>query len=1133
MKTLFLAIILICSPLLGLSAPNQNPTYDLSQTSDQPLIDIGIPVSVIQNEIIDVVKNSSIIHSIDYFFMDPLTRKLMIEGQINYSLDELFNFFQIENTPRSTKDLVRHTFKLAIGFPTTDQLLQTNYLRLTIDQLQIDGVSYLNLFSVVTSFVQAILGNTDLVSYLSNSQVLLPVQNKNLVQELIQNNGIVFNETSRSVSVKLNLSRFSFFKSFSYINPKDLEQVKLWHFGPDLIGGREDYSTFRIIIGLHKPTKKWRDQYKEGDASDQLYLSSSRKKLYEHFGKSENFLNEMELFLEEQLLANELYPLSLEEGYKKELENFQRLLKSESIERLSTENHHFKADPQKEHESLQRETKEKIVLIVLDIKRRIAIKNKILAEADLLNEKMPFLTQKISQNLINGTMNYLRDIEVDGQLFIKDAVVVLAPHIPGMILKGKINADLNYILGKIDSNLLSTNFKPRLTDFRSGIPFQVVMETRMGNQGELALDVQSISFLSGEQTVRLDRHSRHQQFFLDFIKIYLSQTLSSLSFDIKGLDQNISVESLNLKKVQDLKQFLKKINQYSNVTGVVQTIQQDLASNPLISVGEEYLKKKSEILFSDVVYYDESDNSFKIKIDPRIVIENDTFDNFKVWDLAPVAYNVFNNTFLEISVGEGNRNKTYLNQINSFRNHTGQNVFSGLYHDHDQSNVDLLSTLSLSYLEQSINSIITKILNYSNGDYETKIKEEKEQEHYFVSSINFKLKNEKTFFLNVSGKRIRKSKNSWKWLNRREKWVVKEDNISFSAELNIEQQLLSDIKTKIATDKLPIYYNEQVISLIPKNIKINFGEETLIKRILSRSAGPLIEIFKSFLFKYINFFFQDYYQFDHLSKIGTGVDLKKLQGHEIESIVKVLTTKNEIILMLHPRFMGSAFELNLSGKEPKLENSLRFDPIHQEIHLAFSAATSLAKVDKAELAKIIVDSETVLLPFLDDSAQTLKKSDINKINSALLIDQLVLASDPEKLSHYNRFIKVLKNYDAVANLVFDENSADENSSKNKRLTRVGLEVIYFAAVAQNLFLKLDQLVNRIEKSGMRDDVILYNELLTARDRLLSRIATPLKSKYENEFRRRNLQILGQPMTNWTSPFVPDAAFAEKLYSTFK
>lgn len=1093
----------------NLGPPNRKPAQ--YKETDKSVALVRIPPKTINKELASLAKTSDIIKSISPLSMDPVTRIISLRMTIKYPLNSLYNY-EIKPKARVSEE---QEIEMAFSLP---ELVMSRYLSITFHKFKINGDDYLNAFSVVGSVVQTVLANSNLINYVFNQAGSSITDYRTMMAEIIEDNGILVNQTMRNIKFKLNLSYFDQLADLS-----DYKDLRVWAMEPTLFQDQDVF--FKLEAGFGKPSKKWKENYFTERNEDVSKILKIRNRLYQEYSDVTSVKTILMSYLESILGKESIRYSKLDKVYKNEVDRLKGSFESQAREVLTINNPTFEADPEEEYISFLSSQKEKIKNYVSDLDRRLTIDHHILAKGSSSNKK-PLLTKRIGLDVLNASMNFLRDYEYEGQKFVKEAYVSIAPQVPGLIARGKVHIDLNYFLGMFETGLLlDKSFVSKIPETKTGIPFELVLETKFEDNSVLGLDAKSITLFSGDKKLHFTRNSKNQDFMLDFLKIYLVQSMAGIEFEIGG-ESSLSTEQKEAKRIKELLEYLKALKvAYGSspdngiLKNILKVMNVDMDKNPHASAGEDYIKNKSKILFGDVIEYDNRTGLFKMKLNPKIAMDNimGAENTLQVWNIAPLYSKEFNNTFLEIAVGNGVRSKSYVEETFDMRNDLDNANFVGIYNDNNRSTVDLLASLNFNYVEAYANSLFKEVLKKKNGDYEKQLAKDEEQTHYILDHLKLDVKDNKKLSIDLNASVLKKKKGGlFGW----GKWKVDKKSYAISAEIELESKALKDVKSQLRSHKVPIYLADQMIGVKINRVKLKFGKPSLVNKALNKLTNINLQSsigskFRGLLLNIVNKYFQSSWK---------KKDKNNMYGDSLEEMVRVFTTKSQIMLMLNPRMSGAAFELKLSGEEENFATkAIKIDSKNQEMHIAFTAATAMAKMDRRELMDIVNDTNHLFYKYLKIKN---KNSFIKKMNDFQLVNQAIRDSDDEKMSLYNRLIKVMRNYDQVLNVAsipFPAKNAD------RRITACGSELLYFSASSYILYNRLYKLTKKIQDWKIQSKVKYYKTLVEARKKLYSNMFKPLMLKYRADFHNRNSDILKAPYSYWTHNFYPDAFFTEAIY----
>jgi hypothetical protein len=1108
-----LSLILVISSC-NLVGQNRKPAQAYVET-DESLVKVQFPLQTIRGQIEDLLKDNKFIERINYFEMDSITRILQVGLRVRYPLNALFN--EEMRAPREIDEV--HDIEFSISFPKAKSLSMSRYLSLTFEKFNIDGKSYLNHFEVVFAVIKTVLVNTPLINYVESSlsQNLEDQNTRNLLKEILETNKLIFNPTLRRISLKLDFSMIDSLKDFS-----NLEDLRLWQCSPFLFKGTKDIF-FRVEAGLGKPSSVWIDEYNNRVNEDTRTILQVRDQLYREFSNLNTIKSVLFHYLNENLGKESINPERLPKIYQNDLEKFTQNLYEDLSQALSMSNDNFIADPEYEYIQLLNYKKNQIRNYVSHLDRRLSIDYNILHSGSRTNKTRPLLTKRISQDAINAGFNFLKDLDYEGYRYMKESYLMIAPNLPGVIFKGKLNVEKNNLLGLIDKKLIDKNVQLPFVEADEGIPFEVVAEVSFEDKGFLGIDAKSISLFEGSKKLQFNRNEKNSAFILDLVKILLADSMSSLSYDLS--EDNDAQDN----RVRDMLNYLKELKElyepgssnqiFENIT---KSLEVDIKKNPFSTSGSEFVEKKAEILYGHIFKYDEKDKIFKIHLDPAI-IANDiqgVQHNLQVWNVSPVMSKELNNTFLEIAVGQGIRPQSYVEELYYRQNNIDNADFSGIYNDLNRSKVDLMVTLNFDYLEIAANNFLKEMSEAQtkdeHGNIENKLEVDTEQEYNIIDHVTTNINSRNEIELELHATRIKKEKKGFIW----KKWKITRDPVSIKAILDIKSKSLKDVKPYLKDHYEPLYLTDEVLTLSPSRVQIKMGRPSLVNSILNKIAkvnfnSGLGSLVKKILLKLVHNYFNKTYK---------KKESNKPYGHPINESLRVMSTNNEIVVFLSPRMAGAAFELKLTGKDGFINESVIFDQKNQELNLAFSAAAQVAKFDKQELLKIAIDTENMISPYL----KARNKSQLKRLlkDEPLLINKLIIDTDASKKSLYKRLLDQMVMYDQILTLVDVPFRAKNDERK---ISTNASEIMYFAASAYILYNRVYKLSKKISDYGLQAEAHNYESLLEARKKLYHNIFKPLMIKYRDEYHMRNKNIKEAEISYWNASFYPDAFFSEAVF----
>lgn len=1082
--------------------------------SDEPVAFARIKLSTIESALQEILAESSMVKSLNRFEMDPATRILNIKLTLDYPLENLFNFTQIPDNDLSNL----HEIELAVSFPETKTLAATRYLSLTFHKFKIDGDDYIDAFEIVAAVTQTILANSSLVDYLykKNADALPSKDYRVILKEILDQNGIVVFHTTRKINFKLDLSQVAHLSPYV----AEYQNLRLWRFSPSLSERNE--VRFKIIAGEGKPTDKWLLSQQSEISEDTRTLLQVRNELYQEFSDIENLTISNQNYLNQLLADERIDRKKLPRNYQNEIKQLLADLKQQGLKLLSRQNENFIADPEYEYIQFSEFSKNKMRLFIGDLDRRLAIDKSIQQGGDLNSTKKPLVTKMVSQDLLNQAMNFLTDIEVDGNQLFTQAEIWLMPQLPGVALKGKLHLPLDYLMGLMSKDLQGQDYQSKITDSSGGYPVELILESRVADKGVLSLDIKKFTIKSGRKKLQFDRNSNNKNFLIDLTKLYIANSLAALKLDSTAApeDEDQAAKEQGLKIIRYLSELKSQYNRLPQKQ-LDQIILKDILFNPFSSAGEEHLLRKKEILLGQVFSFNPQTKLFEMRLDPDIVMDriNKVKHNLQVWNISPLYSRELNNTFLELAVGDGLRSQKYIDELYFRAGRAENSQFSGIYYEfgNESSAVDLLFSLNFKYLEAYINRFLAEMVKENGIDIEAQAKKDKGETFYEIQHLDLNITPDEKFVLDLKIKSAQYAR-TWRraFLGRE----LKTDIYSISSELKLENKTVTLGKN---THLSQLKYFPQAISVIPTNVNIKSGSPSLINRaltsLISRGTNFILNSssFKKLLLKIVNKALMGMYQ----SKDNP------LFGHPIEQIARLETTDQDLLIFLNPKLAGAAFDLHLTAEGDRIDKSIKLDAINQMLHVAFTASTAMAKNDKKTLMNLIQQTEELMR---DVKKASSKQQLIDLLKDHQLVGRLLSNSDQEKMSLYNRFLTILRKYPQVLNTV---NIPHANELEKTRLSSTGSELMYFAAVSYKIKNDLALLLKKMRQYELTSKNLYFGTFEESYQMLERNVYQPLIAQYLKQHHRINKTILTQPISYWTYQNYPDSFVAEEIFNVIK
>jgi hypothetical protein len=1086
------------------------PASEYTET-DEPVALAQIKVSTFERLLDSFVQKSDVLTRINHFEMDPLTRIININFTVNYPLENLFNFIK-SDIPKIDEE---HEIEVALSLPSSKSVAYTRYLGLTFHKLKIDGDDYINTFEIVAAVAQTVLANSNLIDYLyvKNKEQIKSQTKREILKEIIEDNGIVIFHTTKKINFKLDLSKFS--QLNSYI--EDYENVRLWSFSPSLFQGKEP--RFKIIAGEGRPSELWMKQQLKKTKADDTTLLQVREKFFNQYSDHRNINIVIKNYQSHLLSQERIDKHQLPPTFKKEIHEIDKDLLKKAQQVLTVDNDNFLADPEYEYLEFINYSKRVLRNSVSSMDKRLAARQNILNGGDKNSSKMPMLSQYISQSLINGGVNALIDLKFEEKSIFKEVQVWPMPQLPGVQLRGVINLPVDYLLSKFNTGLTMSEVNSKLIETEQGVPFKLTLRQLMEDNGKLQLDIKSLEIFNGTKSTLFTRKSKNQALMFDLVKIFLAQSLSSLEYESSTKSEKLQKRLNEIRKIQKFVIDIKKFYSQNRRNRDFSTISQaDVQLNPFISAGADFVETKKKILLNEIIRLNPKNGYLEVILNPELILDdvNNIDHNLTVWGVQPVYSKELDNTYIKLDVGHSTRSNKYINTIDQLQGLTENSEHAGVYYDLNKKQIpaDALMTIDFKYLESYINYFLSDVVNANKLDLEEQAEGTPGETFYEIAHMDLKISQKKELQLDLKIRSAKKGRNwyaPWTRSLKEDTYSLKMDLILKSKEINLDNSHNNLVNLK---------YYKNAISINPTKIKVTSGSRNILKMAVTSILNSTVKLglnnrtIKKLLLHIANKFLKRIY----------GKKNKNILGHRIEKRARLYTTNTDLLLFLNPRFMGAAFDVHLANNDRfSLFDSINVDPTNQKVHMAFTGNASMAKVDKLELMNIVKEAHFLVKPFIEaKSAKILRKL----LRNHQLIGKLITNSDKSKLSLYNRYLSVLRKYDQVLHTVKIPHQSIELKS---RISASGAELMYFAGASSQMHKQIKLLTDKMKRYKITDKNSYYRSFIDAQRILDQKVTRPLVSEYQVRNHDINQTIIKNKISYWTFLFYADAYFSESVY----
>ena len=1122
--------------------------------TEEGIVRLTLPIQIIKPKIIEALETDGTqIKKINRLDFDPIKRLVMLEGVAELPADIVFDMNDIAGAGDFP---VEHQFNLSFKLGSAKKLAKTRYFSIEVVEFKLDGHSYLNAFHRLSQYLVGLLVNTSFMNYMLDVKPEMAMSEDNLsiqIKQLIEKKGLRFR--GNTISFKLDLAQIPQLSDFA-----GFEDLRLWQFSPVLFKGSNEIIALRVEAGLGIPAKSWFDNVKSRLEFDSRTLSEVRKELYQEYSNTSVLKEELSQFIETKKKDMGLVALNTRE--QNAIEKINTFVDQRIRKNLTLKNPLFEADPEETYELTKRDAKEYIINSLSHLKVKYALERKVRAGGRNA-QGLPFIEKRLSQTTMSQAVRFFRDFEFNNEQMFPEIEVVFAPHIPGVILRGIMNMDINFLM---EMGLEGSGIEWSKTPWRAapdiwgaGMPFEISLRMQMLDEGWLGLDVENFSILSGSEKTYLSKATGHGAIMANWTKMAIVNTLATMLIEDPTAStpgeapvEDNSYEKL-IKKIDSqgstYRQMIQELSD-GNLKALVDMAKIDIEKNPFIETGKEEVQGRAELFFKNLIVYDEKDELLKIKLDPRVV--SDTIlaseNNVQVWNMEPIFDKKLNQVYLDLAVGNQTRTKGFLNNLLKRQENQDSQEFVGIDETREFSKRDLNISLNLKSFESLVNGILADAFQQQRKDVKASLQSDSEQSYYLIQDLNLSVVKDGVLKINTTISHITKSKRAWinpaRWFG--DTWPVKQKTISASVVARLSVDELSKYKDEIEFSENEIFLGNEVLKLDLLNAGVKFeGQTSVLDKIVNLVASDIdfksSSVAKKLKTILINFS-KGYLHSQDPNKNGS----TQLAGIRINKFVKLFGHKEELLIQLNPHAMAVAFDIRLlpNQKQNGVDLGLNLKKSKNTISFDFSTSGNMASVDKGEMLRVMAKAIEITNPYLNaKTPEEFKKL----MRDNTLFDRLVYNSDYTKLSMFHRLSKLLSNYSGVSDIVKPDTSVVEQINaqigsefgleggkfNSTRITASGVELMYFLSSSLVLSEIIMAVVNKAKELDVYHDVNYINVLESKADELKKRFVEPLFLVYEENFHKQNRKIVEKGITDWNHTYYPDAIYCDSVYNLLK
>ncbi|MCR9206421.1 MAG: hypothetical protein NXH75_17700, partial [Halobacteriovoraceae bacterium] len=560
------------------------------------------------------------VKSIDRFELDPMQDLLIVSGVAALPANIVYDMREIAGGGEFP---VEHKFNISVRFPSARKLALTRYFSLEVVEFKVDGQDYLSAFNRVHQYIVGLLVNTSFMEWVLKEGEAPTAAESTLaaqIQNLINSKTLRFR--GNTISFKLDASKVEALKPYT-----DLAELRVWNISPVILKGTNRVA-LQIEAGLGKPADIWFDAVKERGESEEQTLEEARASLYTQYGNTSKLTGELKEYAQ-KMKEQFNFPL-WETRQANSLQRIESNIESRVRAGLNPKNELFRADPVVQYDSLKQEIEAYIVNELTELKVRTMTFLK-MKEGGSRSNKLPFLTKRMSQDTLSQGIRFVRDFEFENEQMFPELEVVIAPHIPGVILRGVMNMDINVFmemgLEGEDIQWSATPWRAAEDVWGSGMPFEVALRLHTFDDGVLGLDIVNFSILSDSEKTSLSKASGHGDLMATWTKMAIVETLTTMAIE----DPLAVEEGREGPQIQDnpgpYARTLSKISEQSRIyqkelsrlfegdlEALVKLAQIDIENNPFNSAGAAEASTRLRYLFQDILKYDDSTEMITFKL---------------------------------------------------------------------------------------------------------------------------------------------------------------------------------------------------------------------------------------------------------------------------------------------------------------------------------------------------------------------------------------------------------------------------------------------------------------------------------------------------------------------------------------
>ena len=901
-----------------------------------------------------------------------------------------------------------------------------------------------------------------------------------------------------------------------------LESLRLWTIIP-MRFLNSNTNVFYIAAGIGKPSARWITRLNKRLKKDGQKIVTDKQKELKEYGNIP--LIEKDL---EQQLNQTLYNFGLEKLFIREAgEKFVFIdhIKKQIHDTLTIENPSFLLNPRKTYEELNKSLIIQIRLFVENLADRSYARNNMFTDGISNNSRWPVWVQQIGQRSLNGLARQLRDVQVNGQYIFNNFSIKIMPDLPGIKVSGNINNDINEILPDYLRRNDGLPFPIYQSYSGQGIPFTATLNFHFLPGSWLRIQLLEGTLFSGETTIRFTPYQETGHFILRLIQLAVTQAIINITINLPTASETV-VESLrkekNIKKVKNqLRNTAYRIyiprNKIPNrsfqesITTIGQLLEQNFQTSSLYDDPEQETVLKRNL--KKMVKY--QDGAIYIRLDPHIASKEvfPTAKNLQIWNVEPTYVPSIGQSFLEIAVGTGYRNKQFV-QLLSSRKYKIESIFDkSSPHPKikkNSSTVGFRTFIGFDNFNQLINGYLNKIRTKINRAISVQMRKNQVQEHVRVNGLTVKVRPDLSLelylYLSIIEKTERSLLNPFSWGKNR---IYKTtDSVLIKINLYLKQVPISRLMAKGKIDLRPkeVLFNDHAFAIDLSRSVIETGKYFVLRRIL----------------KALNIVTLGFFGFFDFDKIMKKIALEKLKplidnnaqegntvlwGMHINRYAKLLLKGDDLIIVPNPKFLSRYLEVVPIPSSKN--NNVVIYPMQNMLQLDYASRPTLVESDQKRLSLIYNSIQELFEPFT--SGRVPANTFLRSTNLKILFENM----DDNRPSLFQQLLDINNEYPEL----------------NKTYhTECGLEIMLFAASIYAFHGHIQYLASQLDQNDLTDqEAEFIGDLIDQSLSLRTETLWPFMKIYKKHHLVKNSKIIRRGPTDWTYLFYKEALFAHMLY----